>query len=174
MGGIWFKDYSSSGVTDTLETLPVLLPRRPRLFWGPPGLCWMALVIGFQEIQETGTFLHSLACALTQSCLTLCNPVDYSPPASSVHGIPRQEYWSGLPFPPPRIFPTHGLNPGLLHFRRIPYCPSQQGSPFIPLASSYSSWLKPRVLLQPNLTIFFFFDMKGLERFPKVALIFFS
>ena len=24
---------------------------------------------------------------VTQSCLTLCNPVDYSPPGSSVHGI---------------------------------------------------------------------------------------
>ena len=26
-------------------------------------------------------------CVLTQSCLTLCNPVDCSPPGSSVHGI---------------------------------------------------------------------------------------
>ena len=24
---------------------------------------------------------------VTQSCLTLCNPVDYSPPGSSIHGI---------------------------------------------------------------------------------------
>ena len=30
-------------------------------------------------------------------------------------GFPRQEYWSGLPFPPPGIFPTQGSNPGLLH-----------------------------------------------------------
>ena len=27
--------------------------------------------------------------------------MDYSPPGSSVHGILRQEYWSGLPCPPP-------------------------------------------------------------------------
>ena len=27
----------------------------------------------------------------------------------------RQEYWSGLPFPPPGIFLTQGLNPNLLH-----------------------------------------------------------
>ena len=40
------------------------------------------------------------------SCLTLCNSMDYSPPGSSVHGIfSRQEYWSGLPFPPPGDFP---------------------------------------------------------------------
>ena len=29
-------------------------------------------------------------------------------------GFSRQEYWSGLPFPSPEIFPTQGLNPGLL------------------------------------------------------------
>ena len=29
-------------------------------------------------------------------------------------GFSRQEYWSGLPFPPPGIFPTQGLNPCLL------------------------------------------------------------
>ena len=27
--------------------------------------------------------------------------MDCSPPGSSVHGFSRQEYWSGLPFPPP-------------------------------------------------------------------------
>ena len=27
------------------------------------------------------------ACAVAQLCLTLCNPVDYSPPGSFVHGI---------------------------------------------------------------------------------------
>ena len=31
----------------------------------------------------------------------------------------RQEYWSGLPCPSPRIFPTQGLNLGLLHCRRF-------------------------------------------------------
>ena len=28
-------------------------------------------------------------------------------------GFPGHEYWSGLPFPPPGIFPTQGLNPSL-------------------------------------------------------------
>ena len=30
-------------------------------------------------------------------------------------GFPRQEYWSGSPFPPPEIFLIQGLNPHLLH-----------------------------------------------------------
>ena len=38
---------------------------------------------------------------VTQSCPTLSDPVDCSPPVSPVHGIPRQEYWSGLPLPSP-------------------------------------------------------------------------
>ena len=37
-------------------------------------------------------------------------------------GFSRQEYWSGLPCPPQGIFPTQGLNLGLLHCRQILYC----------------------------------------------------
>ena len=36
-----------------------------------------------------------------QSCPTLCNPIDGSPPGSPVPGILQQEHWSGLPFPSP-------------------------------------------------------------------------
>ena len=35
------------------------------------------------------------------SCPTLCNPIDSSPPGSSVSGILQARIWSGLPFPPP-------------------------------------------------------------------------
>ena len=41
-----------------------------------------------------------------QLFLTLCNPVDHSPIGSSVHG---QEYWSGLPCPPPGDLPDPGI-----------------------------------------------------------------
>ena len=36
-----------------------------------------------------------------QSCPTLYDPIDGSPPESSSMGFSRQEYWSGLPFPSP-------------------------------------------------------------------------
>ena len=43
-----------------------------------------------------------ICCLVSKSCLTLCDPMDHSPPGSSGHGLfPRQEYWSGLPFPSP-------------------------------------------------------------------------
>ena len=41
------------------------------------------------------------AAKLLQLCPTLCDPTDGSPPGSSISGISRQEYWSGLPFPSP-------------------------------------------------------------------------
>ena len=46
-----------------------------------------------------------------QSCLTLCDPMDCSPPGSSVHGITRQEYWSGLPCPSAGALPDPGIKP---------------------------------------------------------------
>ena len=36
-----------------------------------------------------------------QSCLTLCDPIDSSPPGSPSLGFFRQKHWSGLPFPSP-------------------------------------------------------------------------
>ena len=36
-----------------------------------------------------------------QSCLTLCDPIDGSPPGFPSLGFSRQEHWSGLPFPSP-------------------------------------------------------------------------
>ena len=45
---------------------------------------------------KTGAATKSL-----QLCLTVCDPIDSSPPGSPVPGILRQEHWSGLPFPSP-------------------------------------------------------------------------
>ena len=46
---------------------------------------------------------------LLQSYPTLCNPVDFSPPGSSVMEFSQYEYWSGLPFPPPGHLPNPGI-----------------------------------------------------------------
>ena len=63
------------------------------------------------KIQKSIVFLCCLHAKLLQSYLTLCNPMDCSPPGSSVHGFSRQEYWSGLPCPPPGYFPDSGIKP---------------------------------------------------------------
>ena len=50
-------------------------------------------------------------CSVTQSCQTLCNPMDCSLPGFSVHGILQQEYWSGLPCPSPGNLSDAGVEP---------------------------------------------------------------
>ena len=51
------------------------------------------------------TFLSALAAAAAakslQSCPTLCDPIDCSPPGSPVPGILKARTWSGLPLPSP-------------------------------------------------------------------------
>ena len=54
-----------------------------------------------------------------QSCLTLCDPMDCSPPGSSVHGIFPARVLEWVPIM--EIFLTQGLNLGLLHCRQILY-----------------------------------------------------
>ena len=46
-------------------------------------------------------FAAVAAAASLQSCPTLCNPIDSSPPGFLSLGFSRQEHWSGLPFPSP-------------------------------------------------------------------------
>ena len=70
-------------------------------------------------LQTVGCML----CLVPQSCLTLCDPMDCSPPGSSVHGdSPGKNTGVGCHAIFQAIFPTQGLNPGLLHCRQILYC----------------------------------------------------
>ena len=64
---------------------------RLRCPWDPPG-------------KNTGAGCHFLLQCMkeksesevSQSCPTPSDPMDWSPPGSSVHGFSRQEYWSGV------------------------------------------------------------------------------
>ena len=50
---------------------------------------------------ETVSDAVAAAAKLLQSCLTLCDPIDGSPPGSLSLEFSRQEHWSGLPFSSP-------------------------------------------------------------------------
>ena len=65
------------------------------------------------EIKNTVCFGKSL-----QSCLTLCDPMDYSPPGSSVHGILQARIleWVATSFSR-KSSGTQRLNPQLLHWQ---------------------------------------------------------
>ena len=56
------------------------------------------------EILSLGTPSGLRLRLVAQSCPTLCEPMDCSPPGSSV--------WSGLPFPSPGNLPDPGIEPG--------------------------------------------------------------
>ena len=56
---------------------------------------------GTGELTSSLWTLHTAAAKSLQSCPTLCDPIDGSPPGSPSLGFSRQEYWSGLPFPSP-------------------------------------------------------------------------
>ena len=69
-------------------------------------------------------------CLVAQSCLSLCDPMDCSPPGSSVHGdSPGENTRVGCHGLLQGIFPTQESTQGLLHCMCILYCLSHQGSP---------------------------------------------
>jgi len=70
-----------------------------------------------------------MLCLVAQLCLTLCDPMNCSPPGSSVHGdSPGKNIGVGCHALLQGIFPTQGSNPGLLHCRQILYHLSHQKS----------------------------------------------
>ena len=68
---------------------------------------------------------------VTKSCPTLETPWTVAHQTHLSMGFSRQEYWSGLPFPPPGDLPDPGIEPGLLHCRQILYRLSYEGSPVV-------------------------------------------
>ena len=61
------------------------------------------------KIQETG---GCCVCSLTSDSSATPGTVARQAPLST--GFPRQEHWSGLPFPIPGVLPNQGSNPCLL------------------------------------------------------------
>ena len=70
-----------------------------------------------------------MLCLIVQLCLTLCDPMDCSPPGPYVHDILQEILDCHVLLQV--TFPTQGLKTGLLHCRQILYHLSQQGGPFL-------------------------------------------
>ena len=70
--------------------------KQPALDRGPAGAhydCPAGMVTGWGAAAAAAKSL--------QSCPTLCDLIDGSPPGSPSLGFSKQEHWSGLPFPSP-------------------------------------------------------------------------
>ena len=93
------------------------------------GIC-MAESLCFSLETITTLLISYLLCLVAQSCLILCDPMDCSPPGSSVHGdSPGKNTGVDCHALLQGIFPTQGLNPGLPHCRWILYHLSHHGNP---------------------------------------------
>ena len=78
---------------------------------------WAGQRTSFQDhnlpVRHTQALLD-LACMRAkslQSCPTLCNPMDCSPPGSSVLALSKQEHWSGSSCPSPLLDFVSQLSP---------------------------------------------------------------
>ena len=76
-------------------------------------------------------------CSVAQLCPTLCDPIDYRPPGSSVHGILQIRILEWLPLPSPGDLPDRGIKP------MSPVSPAPPGGFFTTLPSG-----KPQVQLR--------------------------
>ena len=85
------------------------------------------MYVSIFSLQTINKITFELLC-MRASCFSLCNPMDCSPPDSSVRGILQARILGGLPFPSPGIFLIQDSNPGLPHCRQILYHLSHQGS----------------------------------------------
>ena len=112
---------------------PLLQPQLPehlQVFAMPPLKCTCLIWSNFLHIHCAVLVLVLFSVA--QLCLTLCDPMDCSPPGSSTCGdSPGKNTGVGRHVLLQGIFQTQGLNPGLPHCRQILYCLSHQESPWI-------------------------------------------
>ena len=98
-------------------------------FFGVFVLCQQKFT--FKKEEVTFGVSEKVKVLATQSCLTLCHPIDYSLPGSSVHGILQAGMLDH--FLLQGMFSTQGSNPGLIHCRQLP-----SESPGKPLGVSIS------------------------------------
>ena len=89
---------------------------------------------GPKQLKNNVCVILGYACLVAQLCPTLSDPLDCSPPGSSVHGdSPGKNTGVGCRSLPQGIFPTQGSNLGLLcllHCRQVLYHSSHLGSPY--------------------------------------------
>ena len=135
--GLWgiYIPSADQGIPDCLVKIIFLWEAETAIRLGiksPFGMVGLAQVTPFGPVVFFWTvppFDQTLK--VIQSCLTVCDPIDCSPPGSYVHGILQARYWSWWPFPSPGLSRPGRSSPGLLHCRQILYCLSHQGSPFV-------------------------------------------
>ena len=70
-----------------------------------------------------------MLCLVAQSCLTFCNPTDYSAPGSSVHGIFQARILEWVSCPPPGDLPNPEIEPRSPTLQADSLLPEPPGKP---------------------------------------------
>ena len=105
----------------------IILSKETKPFLSLGLQCWYT---GFKALiqfyEKISPFLRLCCCSVAKSCLPLCDPMSYSLPGSSFHGIfqARILEWIAISFSRGSSQPrdqTQGSNPGLPHCRHILY-----------------------------------------------------
>ena len=130
-------EQSPTGQSAALHTAPRKLAQAPSPLKNVPCLwndirAWLPLlqphlpsVTGCKTLSHLWAFAHAMKVKVsaTQLCLTRCDPMDCSPPGSSVHGILQARILGWVATSSSRgsslDSPTQGMNPGLAHCRQI-------------------------------------------------------
>ena len=88
------------------------------------------------ELVFTGFFeyIPESESEVSQSCPTLCESVDSSPPGSFIHGILQARILEWLPFPSPGDLPDPGIEPRSLALQAdaLPICTQESHFIFNP------------------------------------------
>ena len=72
---------------------------------------WCVFLLSKSWHSDPASYLCAVHAELLQLCPTLCNPMDYSPPGSSVHGISQARKLEWVPMIPPGDLPNPGVQP---------------------------------------------------------------
>ena len=81
---------------------------------------------------------------------TSCDPMNYSLPVSTVHGISQQGYWNGLPFPSPGDLPDPGMEPTSPALEDRFFTTESPGKPWCSTVAEYKANIKQSIMFLNN------------------------
>ena len=137
---------------------------------GPSRPKWISLLeLSFKKVNIFSLFVYMSVCVcvcvcmlVTQSCLTLCDPMDCNPPGSSVQRILQARILEWVVMLFSRGSLTQESNPFLLHLlgcKQILYPPSHHiyvwaSLEACPDGKDWSSWARPLIYIHIYIYIF--------------------
>ena len=113
-----------------------------------PHMCnWATTLLSCRQKMKART--NGLLPLMLSHIQLLATPQTVVHQAPPTMGFPRQEYWSGLPFPPPEDIPDPGTEPISLTLQDILYCcaPRKPGGLLTGALDSADGW---EIILKPG------------------------